>query len=168
MGICEADLERLHRVNQERDRRWRQWWVFRSAVEGGDPRRQLANAVELQVMWRLEERGHLAVRQRHKAHFDLNVQGVRVEVKVSRWDGSRYEANLHNNEADVLGFGCLDGDVHFFVMPFEQAAGRTGIKVPCHDPRDYARWTMFYENWELVDELVRAGRNPWQLSLWGG
>src|SRR3989304_4762803 len=108
MGICEADLERRDRVNQELDRRWRQWWVFRSAVEGGDPRRQLANAVELQVMWRLEERGHLAGRQRDKAHFDLNVQGGGVEGKGGRGGGGACVKRVGwGGGGGVAGGGCV-------------------------------------------------------------
>ena len=162
--ITEADLARLH----EREWTWarRQRYVLYDPAR--DHRNPLARYMVRYVRDKLTERGHIVAGMRHKAAFDLCDQGVRIEVKVSRWDDreNRYEVNLRDNDADVLVFGCLDGDLHCFVIPFDQVAGKTVIKITSHDPVDYmGQWMRWYEAWDVIDELVAAGRNAWQPEL---
>lgn len=161
--VTEADLARLHHEAQLWDRRQRY------VLDGShDDRQPLARRMVHYVREKLTERGHVVTGMRHKAAYDLCDQGVRIEVKVSRWDDreARYEANLRDNNADLLVWGCLDGDLHCFVIPFDQVVGKTVIKITSHDPRDYCgKWMRWYETWDVIDELVAAGYNAWQPAL---
>jgi hypothetical protein len=164
--MTEDDLARLHLTQQRYDKSQRFTAPFERAL---DPRRVLARRIEQNVRERIESLGLICAKTSHKANYDLLVQGIRVEVKASRWDGCRYEANLRSNDADLLVFACIDGAVHFFVIPFDQVRGRTVIKITRHDPRDYlGQFMRYYEAWDLLDDLVRAGRNSWQPNLLGG
>jgi hypothetical protein len=168
--MVEADLARLHQREQAWDSRQRFVFAWNDVVH--DPRRRLANAVELEVWAKLEARGLMVGRRaRHKEHFDLLAQGVRIEVKAAVWGGEKYLANMHDNQADVVVMACLDtcelGLVtpRFFVIPFE-AVGQRTIMIRPRDPMCHVgRWTRYFEAWELVDELVAAGRNAWQLPM---
>lgn len=173
-SVTENDLAQLHRYNQALDNRVRQAIVF-GQDRPLDRRRAMSNALEAHVRDRLAERGYGVSRTRHQEHYDLVCQGVRIEVKASRWDGTRWQWNLHNNAADVAVLACLRQFEAlmvpvFFVLPFEVLEGRTVVKLynPTGDPSSHVgRFTRFYEAWEWIDELVAAGRNAWQLPLLG-
>lgn len=163
--ITETDLARLHHNQQTWDKRQR----FLSYSRQLDPRRALARSVERDVRDRLAALGYIVTGTNHICSYDLLANGIRIEVKAANWDGSRYEANLRSNAADVLILACLDGDANFFVIPFDKVAGKTVIKITRHDPRDYiGQWTPYYDAWDLIDDLIRAGHNAWQLDLFGG
>lgn len=164
--MTEDDLARFHFAQQRYDKSQR----FTAPCDRAlDPRRALSRRIERHVRERIEVRGIACTKTSHTARYDLLAQGIRIEVKAARWDGCRYEANLRSNDADLLVFGCLDGDLHFFVIPFDQVAGKTVIKITRHDPRDYlGQFMAYYEAWDLLDDLVRAGRNAWQPDLLGG
>lgn len=161
--ITEEDLARMHQQEWGWSRRQR--WVLGDVPL--DPRRRLANQMEDVIREVLEERGYVVAGTRHQEGFDLLVQGVRVEVKASRGNGRRYTFNLHGNDADVLILGCVNHQVHFFVIPFADVAGLHMLKISQGDPCDYVgKWMRFYGAWDVVDELVAAGRNAWQPRLW--
>jgi hypothetical protein len=161
--MTEDDLARLHLAQQRYDKSQR---FTAPCPRSLDPRRVLSRQIERHVRERIQAQGLVCTKTNHTARYDLLVQGVRVEVKAARWDGIRYEANLRDNSADLLVFGCLDGELHFFVIPFSQVAGKTVIKITRHDPRDYiGQFMVYYEAWDLLDDLVRAGRNAWQPDL---
>ena len=166
LAFTEEDLDRLlHKWNEESKR---SRWTLAAAgcAKKRDPRRELAKWVEGEARARLAGLGYTVTRMGPLDHFDLLVEGLRVEVKGATWSGCRYEANLRDNEADLLVFGCLDGSLHFFVMPFDVVRGRTVIKVTSHDPRDYmGRWAPYYEAWAWVADLKATCVNPWQLPL---
>ncbi len=163
--LSEADLERfLHRLWEEQ-RRGRY-------LLPEDPRHTLARRVERAVIQRLIGRGHQVSKAAPNEHWDLWADGIRIEVKAATWHG-RYQANLRGNDADVLILGCVNGDVHFFVIPFDRLEGRRHVAIWSPDPARYlGRWAPFYEAWEWLDAL--EVRNPWQLPLfplpeeWGG
>lgn len=158
----ESDIQKLHESQQRWDKRQR----FINYARCLDPRRALARSIERDVRTRIADRGYSVTKTNHTCNYDLLAQGLRIEVKAANWDGNRYEANLRSNDADVLVFACIDGDIHFFVIPFDQVAGRTVIKITSRDPRDYiGKWMNGYEAWDLLDDLIRAGRNAWQLDL---
>lgn len=160
--FTELALANFHLHQQAWDKSQRFVFIDRAL----DPRRVLARQVERAVRDRLERLGFTVSKTFHQCSYDLLVNGIRVEVKAARWDGRRYECNLRSNDADVLVFACIDGDTHFFVLPFDQVKGKTVIKITQHDPRDFLgsliRW---YEAWDIIDDLVRAGRNAWQPGL---
>jgi hypothetical protein len=163
-SLSEESLARLHEVNRRMDGRVRQALMF-GADRRLDPRRILARRFEHEVRAILAGRGLVVTGTRHTESFDLLVQGVRVEVKASRWNG-RYICNLHSNDADVLVWACVDGEAHYFVVPFEEVRGLTVLKIRPRDPRDYCgRWMRWFGAWDLVEELVAAGRNAWQLGF---
>lgn len=163
--MTDEDLARLHEMNRRMDGRVRQALVF-GADRRLDPRRVLARRFEHEVRAILAGRGLVVTGTRHMERFDLLAQGVRVEVKASRWSG-RYICNLHGNDADVLVWACVDGAVSYFVIPFEDVRGRTVLKVQSQDPREYVgRWMRWLGAWDLIEELVAAGRNAWQPALW--
>lgn len=161
--ITEVDLVRLH----ESEQAWAKAQRFTIAwTTERDPRRELADQVEGMALDLLIRRGHFCVPTRHKEHFDLLVEGVRIEVKAANWDGEKYTCQLRRNRADVLVWACLNGDAHWFVIPFGQVAGLKALKIGQHDPRDYhGKWMRYYGAWEIVDELVAAGVNAWQPAL---
>jgi len=133
-----------------------------------DPRRVMARQIEQLVRERLKLRGYSVTGTPHQAKYDLLVEGVRVEVKAATWNGECYQANLHSNRADVLVWGCLDGALHWFVIPFAEMRGRKKIEISRHDPRDtIGQWLRFYEAWEIIDEFVSVGCNAWQPALEG-
>jgi len=158
-------LFEMHELNRKLDNRVRQAILF-GTDRRLDPRRVLARQVEHQVRELLEERGFTVTGTSHQERFDLLVQGIRVEVKASRWY-DRYICNLHGNDADVLVWACVDGAAHYFVIPFQDVRGLTVIKVQSHNPREYCgKWMRWYGAWDLIDELVASGRNAWQPALW--
>lgn len=158
-------LTRLHEINHKLDNRVKQAIIF-GCDRQLDPRRVLARKMERLARAILAERGFSVAGTRHTENFDLLVQGIRVEVKASRWNGERYICNLHGNDADMLVWACVDGDVHWFVIPFDQVKGLTVLKIQSHDPRDYCgKWLRWYAAWDLLDEMIAAGRNAWQLEL---
>lgn len=169
-SVSENDLERLHRwAAQDTQHFVYTMRAMTATRRKRDPRRVLADLMERRARARLEEGGLFVTGTRHKESFDLLAQGVRIEVKASTWDGKRYQCNLHDNEADVLVWGCLDGAVHWFVIPFGAVRGLRVLNITSHDPRDYmGKWMPFYERWKLIDELVAAGRNVWQPALMEG
>lgn len=137
-----------------------------------DPRRALARAIEGEAAARLGALGFDVRPTAHTAHFDLLAIGegwaLRCEVKAARWDGERYQMNLRDNDADVVLFGCVDGALRWFVIPFEVVRGRRVVKVTAHNPADYiGRLTPYFEAWECLPDLARSVRNLYQLSLWG-
>ena len=171
--VTEEMLERLHRQASQATLHFVYTMkAMMSTRRKRDPRRVMADLMEQRVRTLLEGRGLFVTGTRHKESFDLLAQGVRIEVKAATWDGRRYQCNLHDNKADVLVWGCLDGTVHWFVIPFGEVRGlppSRGLRVlniTSHDPRDYVgKWMPFYERWETIDELVAAGRNAWQPAL---
>lgn len=132
-----------------------------------DPRRVLAGAMETEVKGCLADLGYIATGTSHKAHFDLLVAGVRVEVKASIWNG-RYQANLRDNRFDVLVIGCLGagGDLAFFVIPADQVRGLSHVKITKQDPNEYqGRFAPFLGAWGVIERAIQAGVNTWQMAL---
>jgi hypothetical protein len=124
--------------------------------------------MEVEVKERLIDLGYIVTGTRHKEHFDLLVNGVRVEVKAAMWDGKRYGAALRESDADILILGCLGADLAFFVVPFDQVRGLSYVKITSHNPGDYqGRFATFLEAWDVVSAMVQAGVNTWQLPLIG-
>lgn len=157
-------VERLHQQMWEWSRRAR----FVPIERALDARRVLANEVEANVAARLEAMGFYVATTTHKAHWDLlacrDAGALRVEVKASIWHKNRYQFQLRDNQADALVLCCRDGMDNFFVIPFDQVAGITYIKITSHDPCDYVgRWMGYIEAWELFDDM--AGVNAWQMPL---
>ena len=77
---------------------------------------------------------------------------------------------ISNHEALAAGaelvFCCLDGQAHYFVIPFGEIRGKTVVEITRHDPRDItSRWLRYYEAWDILTDLIRAGRNAWQPQL---
>ena len=151
---------------QARVRRAGRKWRKR---RGLDPRRVLAVAMEREVQNRLADLGYVVTGTSHKAHFDLLVCGVRVEVKASVWSGARYGAALRDSDADVLVLGCLGADLRFFVIPFDQVRGLSYLKITSRDPANYkGRFAPFLGAWGVIEQAVQSGVNAWQMSLFEG
>ena len=162
--MTENDLARFFTKMRQQSQRAK----YIPLPSSNDARRILANDIEAEAAGRLRELGFHVARQSHKSHFDILADGMRVEVKASRWDGERYQFNLHDNDADVVLFGCVDGSLTWFVVPFDQVKGKTTIEIGEHDPADYiGKLTAFYEAWDTLPDLARSSRNPYQLDLWG-
>ncbi len=131
-----------------------------------DPRRVFARQIERAVRDHIEGLGFAVAGTSHKQNYDLLVQGLRVEIKAAHWDGRRYQAQMRANQADVLILCCLDGQAHYFVIPFDQVRGKTVVEINRHDPRDITtRWLRYYEAWDILSDLIAAGRNAWQPAL---
>lgn len=161
--FVEDPEDRLHRLAAEESKRSR--YLLQLKPRPADDRRRLAREVEDAVADALKAKGFFVNRAATNAHFDLLVNGLRVEVKASRWSG-RYEANLRDNDADALVFACKNGRLHFFVIPFDAVKGLTVIKVTKEDPADYiGRWSPYLEAWATIDDMVANGINHWQLPL---
>jgi len=64
---------------------------------------------------------------------------------------------------DTCAMGLVTS--RFFVIPFDDI-GQQWITIRPRDPAGHVgRWMRYYEAWEIVDEMVAAGRNAWQLPL---
>jgi hypothetical protein len=160
--MTENDLARFF----ERERKESQRAKYITLHSCKDERRIFANDIEAEAAGRLRELGFQVSKQSHKAHFDILADGMRVEVKASQWDGQRYQFNLRDNDADVILFGCVDGSLWWFVVPFDQVKGKTVVKVTEHDPADYiGKLTVFFEAWDTLPDLAKSARNPYQLEL---
>ncbi len=163
--FVEDPIDRFHRLAAQEAQRAKYLLQHANRPREEDARRRLAREAEDAVADMLKAKGFFVTRASPNAHFDLLVNGLRVEVKASTWSG-RYEANLRDNDADALVFACKNGRLHFFVMPFDVVAGLTVIKVTREDPADYlGRWSPYLEAWPLIDDLVAKSINHWQLPL---
>jgi len=159
--ITELALANMHQRQQQFDKFRR-----RHPQRPLDPRRTFARQIERAVRERIEALGFTVTPARHKSNYDLLVQGLRVEVKAAHWDGHRYQAQMRSNDADVLVFCCMDGRAYHFVIPFEEVRGKTVVEIVRHDPRDItSRWLRYYEAWDILSDLIAAGRNAWQPAL---
>ncbi len=148
-------VERNYRERQARKRATRR-----------DPRRVLADLIEGEVQSRLIERGHYVTKTSHTANFDLLADGLRVEVKAATWASGRYGAALRDNQADVLVLACLGDATCFFVIPFQEVNGLRYFKIPNYDPRAYqGRFAPYFEKWDLIEAMIGAGVNHWQIPL---
>lgn len=166
-------IDQLHHEVYEASRTWRVAAKRRWLQRPRDARRELADAIEADVRARLEMEGYFCQAQRHKAHFDLLCNGVRVEVKAARWYGERYQFNLRDNDADVVVMACVDeiaeldwNSVVNFVVPFAEVRGLTVIKITQRDPGLYTgKLAGWIERWDVIDQLVAKGCNQWQMAL---
>lgn len=163
------DLFRLHKQAQD-EATW-----LKYAGTGGqteDPRRVLANRIEWDAAFRLAGMGYRVRRQGHNARADLIVEDcLRVEVKASRYypnkQGGRYQARLHNR-ADVLLFCCVNGSLHFFVIPMWALRGVGNLAVWSYDPAEYGgQWAPYLENWQVLADALAVARmdRTYQLSF---
>lgn len=133
--------------------------------------------IELLVRSELRRQGYRVEWTGFNAPFDLLVDGeLRVEVKGSRVAykptsrNYRYQAQIRNDQADVLVMVCVDEDGanHFFVIPSNKF--RTGnLSITHRDPIKYGgRWSKFYGAWDAIrDALAGASPRPRQLQLAG-
>lgn len=170
----DEELHQLHAHQQAHDR-----FVTRYYLTGHKPieRKPFAREVESSIANRLRASGYSVSRSNANDHYDLLVNGLRIEVKAAALSDHRYQAALRSNDADVLiiccrapspaGDGWGEGATdHYFVMPFDEVRGRTHLKISNADPATYAgRLRIWYEAWNLIDRLVSAGVNHWQPSL---
>lgn len=164
MNIYTADeqLHMQHAAQCKRDR----FLMHHLAVAPAD-RKQFAHEDESAIIDRLRAAGHFAVRSAPNAHYDLVVDGLRVEVKTAALSGGRYQANLRNNDADVMIFVCHDGLADFyFVIPFERVRGLTHIEIRNADPNAYRGWMAAWRDaWHIIDQYIARGLNHWQPAL---
>jgi hypothetical protein len=159
---ADEQLHQQHAAQCQRDRFLMRW------LNGQQPRarKPFAREIESAIAERLAAAGHSVTRAAYHAHYDLLVDGLRVEVKAAARSSQRYQAALRSNEADVLILCCRNGADHFFVIPFDQVAGRTNIAIWSADPRDYTgQFRNYLEAWHLIDQLIAAGVNHWQPPL---
>ena len=157
----DEQLHRAHVQQQQRDR-----FVMRYLAVAPADRKQFAHDVESAIIDRLRE-NHYVSRAAANAHFDLLIDGLRVEVKAAALSGGRYQAALRANDADVIVFVCHDGErQHYFVMPFDRVRGLTHIEIRNADPAAYAGWMAAWRDaWYLIDQLIARGLNHWQPAL---
>ena len=150
-----------HAKQQQRDR-----FIMRYLAVAPADRKQFAHDVESDIIDRLRE-NHYVSRAAANAHFDLLIDGLRVEVKAAALSGGRYQAALRANDADVIVFVCHDGEQqHYFVMPFDRVRGLTHIEICNADPAAYAGWMAAWRDaWHLIDQLIARGLNHWQPAL---
>lgn len=164
--FVEDPIDRFHRLAAQEAQRAKYLLQHANMPHEEDARRRLARDAEDAVADRLRAKGFFVTRAAPNAHFDLLVNGLRVEVKASTWSGRRYQANLRDNDADALVFVCKNGKLHFFVMPFDRVKGLTVIKVTQEEPADYiGRWSSYLEAWPIVDDLIAKSINYWQKPL---
>jgi hypothetical protein len=170
MNIYTPDeqLHRQHADQCQRDRFVTRYLAAHTPVDY----KSFGREIETAIAARLRESGYSVSRTAANEHFDLLVNGLRVEVKAACASGNRYCAALRDNDADVLILCCRtpaygrEGDDHYFVIPFDQVKGRTQIKISNIDPAAYAgRLSAWREAWALLDQLIARGVNHWQPAL---
>ena len=154
-------------LQQRAQQQQRNRFIMRSLDIAPRDRNQFAREVEATIIDRLRETGRFVSRTTYHEHFDLLVDGLRVEVKAAALSGGRYQAALRSNDADVLVFVCCDGDRHhWFVIPFERVRGLTHIEIRNADPAAYRGWMAAWRDaWHVIDQYIAAGLNHWQPAL---
>jgi hypothetical protein len=133
-------------------------------------RKAFATAIEDAIMARLRAAGYFVTRSLPNEHFDLLIDGLRIEVKAAALSHRRYQAALRRNDADVIIFVCRDADQidHYFIMPFDRVRGLTHIEIRNPLPCAYRGWMAPWRDaWHLIDRLIAIHTNHWQLSLGG-
>ena len=129
--------------------------------------KRFAHDAEADIIDRLRDEKHYVSRAAANAHFDLLVDGLRIEVKAASLRGGRYQAALRSNDSDVLVLVCYDGEQkHYFVIPFERVASLTHIEIRNADPAAYRGWMAAWRDaWYLIDQYIARGLNHWQPAL---
>src|SRR5512139_54403 len=161
-----TDAELLHMQHAAQCKRDRFIMRYLAAPAPAD-RKQFAHDAETAIIDRLRACGYFVVRSQTNAHYDLIVDGLRVEVKSASLSGGRYQAALRANDADVLLFVCHDGaQQHYFILPFDRVRGLTHIEIRNADPAAYRGWMAAWRDaWHLIDNLISRGLNHWQPML---
>jgi hypothetical protein len=159
----DEQLHRRHAQEQQRDRFIIRYLTGKNLAD----RARFAHEIEAGIIDRLHAGGRFVSRTKYGEHFDLLVEGLRVEVKAAVLSNGRYQAALRRNDADVLIFVCHDGErEHYFVIPFDRVAGLTHIEIRNARPDRYAGWMAAWRDaWHVVDRLIAAGVNHWQPAL---
>ncbi len=165
MDIYTPD-EQLHRQHVEQCKRDR--FITRYLTRPCPAtRKRFGYEIEAAIIDRLRAAGHYVSRSGANDHFDLLVDGLRVEVKAAALSNGRYQAAMRRNDADVIIFVCHDGEQeHYFVIPFERVRGLTHIEIRNTDPTAYTGWMRcWYDAWHLIDRLIAAGVNQYQQAM---
>ena len=147
-------LHMQHAAQCKRDRAIMRWLAIQPA-----DRKAFAHDIESAIIDRLRESGRFVSRTADGEHYDLIVDGLRVEVKAASLSGGRYQANLRANDADVLVFVCHDGEQqHYFILPFDRVRGLTHIEIRNADPSAYRGWMAAWRDaWHLIDQYIARG-----------
>ena len=157
----EEDLERAFRRWRDESQKTRYITPSKKQADKAFSRR-----IESQVRSRLQERGYVVSRTGHNDSFDLWCNGARIEIKAAALSKQGYRANMRANDADVLILGCQNGQLHFFVIPFDLVRGKCYVKITSSDPAEYmGRFMPYYEAWGVVDEAVDRAPERYQLPL---
>lgn len=158
--------ECLHRAAAQQAQRDKYLWRRLTGQQPRD-RKIFARQMENAIADRLRAAGYVVVPMPANEHFDLLVNGLRVEVKAAALSHGRYQAALRSNQADVLILACRSGEADcYFIIPFELIAGRTHIEIRNADPSSYAgRLAAWREAWHVIDQRISAGPLPYQTSL---
>lgn len=160
----DEELHQAHAQQQQHDRFVTRYYSGHKPID----RKPFAREVEAAIANRLRDAGYSVSRSGANAHFDLLVDGLRIEVKASALSDRRYQAALRSNDADVLILCCrnTDGEDYFFVIPFDDVRGLTHIKISQPDPLAYTgRFRDRLDDWSLIDRYIAAGVNHWQPAL---
>ncbi len=156
-------LHMKHAAQQQRDRFIMRW------LTGQDPtkRKQFAHEVEGDIIDRLRADGKFVTRTADGEHYDLLVDGLRIEVKAAALSGGRFQAALRSNDADLLVFVCRgETESTYFVIPFERVRGLTHIEIRNADPSAYRGWMAAWRDaWHIVDQFIARGTNHLQMAL---
>lgn len=157
-------IDRLHHENLE---------FSRNQYRGQRKRSTAEQRLAWQAEDRIKERwGHIwrispTVKN---APWDLWIEGVKVEVKASRWydhrRGGRYQAAIRNHQADIVIFDCINGTDHFHIIPMPAITPRKNIAVWSYAPEDSrGQWVSYLEAWDYLNEAIKTSQNAWQLPL---
>jgi len=158
--------EQLHMKHAAQCKRDRMIMHYLGSIQPAE-RKAFAHEIESAIIDRLRATGHFVTRTGDHEHFDLLVDGLRVEVKAATLSGGRYQAALRDNDADVLIFICRgEGLDHSFVIPFDRVAGLTHIEIRNARPDRYAGWMAAWRDaWHIIDRLIAIGVNHYQLPM---
>lgn len=126
--------------------------------------------IELAVARRMAELGYQVSLTSPLASYDLEVydergRQIRIEVKGALAyrhprRSVRYQANIRNQDFQILIFVCFDGDsFYYFVIPRAAVAGRRNVTIWNQNPARYGgRWAKFYEAWDILEQAIRSSR----------
>lgn len=157
--------EITHRIAAQRAQRARYLMRYLNGQIATE-RKAFGKEIQLAIADRLRAAGYNVSCASATAHYDLLVNGLRIEVKAAALSSNRYQAALRSNDADVLILCCRNGCDHFFVIPFDEVRHLTNIAIWSADPTLYGgRFHPYLEAWQLIDQLIAAGVNHWQPPL---
>lgn len=167
-----ADKDSLYwEQRQENDRFIKSQGWQPARTEEQRRREALAAEAEEQVAELLRQMGYRVNPTTRNCAFDLWVadeadRAIKVEVKISLYNGRRYQANIRHGKADLVVFIARNGSDWPYIIPMNEIGQRHNIAIWSKCPGDYkGQWQAYLNAWDHLHQAVsEAEPQSYQLS----